>query len=79
MSPRRRHFKAQDLRLVGRAYLWPHGPAMGAAVTLNSGGPRMLVVDVDRDPQRCIVSYLSGDDVVEAVYDWRLLRPWIER
>jgi len=34
------------LRKVGSPYQWTHVPGIGERVTLNSGGPSMLVVDI---------------------------------
>lgn len=79
MKPNKRAFSEKDLKRLAPAYPWLSPPKIGEAVTLNSGGPRMLVVDVDDNPQRCVVSYLSDQGAVEADYDWRLLRPWIEQ
>ena len=46
MKPKRKASPAGDLALLARR----HGPvtrfAIGDAVTLNSGGPRLLVVDL---------------------------------
>lgn len=67
-------FRLTDLRVVARAYRWPAPPGLGAEVVLNSGGPRMTIVDLDGDTRTC--AWRDCDGLVsEFDFSFRTLRP----
>lgn len=67
-------FRLADLRVVGLAYRWPTPPGLGAEVMLNSGGPRMTIVDLDGDNRTC--AWRQDDGLVsEFDFSFRTLRP----
>lgn len=65
------YFNENELVKIGDAYAWPEPPTIGAAVELNSGGPRMVIVDLDGDDRIC--AWAGG----EATFKWQILKPWI--
>ena len=62
-------FRGRDLVRVGPPFAWRSPPGMGQRVRLNSGGPRMLIVDLFEDRRLCA---WRGH---EAWFDYRALKP----
>lgn len=78
-EPKRRLFKAKDLRLIASAESFnPPGTLpfrMGDIVVANSGGPNMLVVD-DSDTERVTCAWRQPDGSSSEA-DWP--RPCVHR
>lgn len=68
------NFKTSDLVKVGDAFDWPAVPGHGAEVELNSGGPRMLIVDCDGETRLC--EWRDGDDLHRHAFSYRMLKPF---
>lgn len=76
MNLERKRFPAGDLIKIGEAHAWARPPGVGAAVELNSGGPRMVVVDTDGGDIVTCAWEFTPDCIREAAFDWRCLKPW---
>lgn len=77
-KPIRARFRARDLENIGEAYPWVTPPLIGDVVTLNSGGPRMLVVDIAYPDETVTTSWQYEEDMAEMEVSYRCLRPWTE-
>lgn len=67
-------FHESELIKIGGPYPWPAPPIVGDAVELNSGGPRMLILEMDGDHAICDWEGSAG----ECRFSWVCLKPWRE-
>jgi uncharacterized protein YodC (DUF2158 family) len=72
-------FKYSDLRKIGAAFPWAAKPLIGDTVTLNSGCPRMLIVDLDYARSDIVMTGWSvAGAQAEMEISYKCLRPWTD-
>jgi uncharacterized protein YodC (DUF2158 family) len=72
----RKTFQESDLEKVGDPYPWSDPPGVGDAVELNSGGPRMVIVDTAGGFDMTCAWEYTPRVIRESSFDWRCLKPW---
>lgn len=72
------NFRESELVKLGGPWRWRRIPGVGDKVTLNSGGPMMLIVDVEGEIM--VTSWIDDDGKpVECPFHYVMLRPWKSR